>query len=145
MGNETTHVHPIYTPQCFSGWSAVRCWMVSPSTVATGRMGNICYHVTNIPQWRLVDGGHHTPVVTAVWCIDWVPCLSLLYGTWDTSYKNTCPMTHTAYIYMVNPISQFVTAIDVMAFRTSPHLTCFVLPCPICFTFILCSHVFLGV
>ncbi len=30
------------------------------------------YHVTKIPQWRLVDVGHHTPVVTGVCCIDWV-------------------------------------------------------------------------
>ncbi len=50
------------------------CWMVRPDTVVTGWMGNICYHVSNIPQWRLVDGGHHTPVVTGVWCIEWVSC-----------------------------------------------------------------------
>ena len=56
-----------YHPKHCSG-----CWMVRPDTVVTGRMGKICYHVTNIPQWRLVDVGHHTPVVTGVCCIDWV-------------------------------------------------------------------------
>ena len=24
---------------------------------------HICYHISNIPQWRLVDGGDHPPVV----------------------------------------------------------------------------------
>ncbi len=48
----------------------IGCLTVRPGTVVTVWMGNICYHVTNIPQWRLVDGGDHPPVVTGVWCID---------------------------------------------------------------------------
>ncbi len=46
--------------------------MVRPDTVVIEWMGNICRHVTNIPQWRLVDGGDHPAVVTGVWCIGWV-------------------------------------------------------------------------
>ena len=40
---------------------SIQCWMVRPDTVATGWMGNICCHVSNIASgdwWAPSSSGH---------------------------------------------------------------------------------------
>ena len=89
--------------------------------MATGWMGNICYHVSNIPQWRLVDGGDHPPVVTGVWCIDWVLFSSsgvLLdlggYTAVDiSSFARQRPLTMEL---------AFISSTDALGFKSTPHL-----------------------